>query len=243
MSRPPELDQDFRTLARIEDSEQRLAELAKLQQRPGLSSAADSYLKWLREVWTTRAELEDTTEGNRRAGAELERLRKVERPRAEAALRAASRAVKDFLRTEGPNYKKRRATVEYDEIIGKARWDAKWSQGKRPALATDHLVALDRIANLSELTEFLLIYEKSSDAVKAKMTEDLIGLGDVESNLVRMRKDANESKSNKSWDDVTYEQLKKYGYENSEVDDMRKREEKELETIKQKIAEMMAKYR
>jgi hypothetical protein len=245
VSRPPELDQDFRNLARIEDFEQRLAELDKLQQRPGLSSAAESYLKWLREVWTTRAELQDTTEGNRRVGEELERLRKVERPRAEAALRAASRAVKDFLRTEGPNYKKRRATVEYDEIIGKARWDAKWgaSQGKRPALATDHLVALDRIANLSELIEFLLIYEKSSDAVKAKMTEDLIGLGDIESNLVRMRKDANESKSNKSWNDVTYEQMKKYGYENSDVDDTRKREGKELETIKQKIAEMTAKYR
>jgi hypothetical protein len=245
VSRPPELDQDFRNLARIQDSDQRLAELTKLQQRPGLSSAADSYLKWLREVWTTRAELQDTTEGNRRAGAELERLRKVERPRAEAALRAASRAVKDFLRTEGPNYKKRRATVNYDEIIGKARWDAKWgaSSGKRPALATDHLVALDRIANLSELTEFLLIFEKSSDEVKAKMTEDLIGLGDIESNLVRMRKDANESKSNKSWNDVTYEQVKKYGYENNDVDDMREREGKELETIKQKIAEMTAKYR
>jgi hypothetical protein len=86
-----------------------------------------------------------------------------------------------------------------------------------------------RIANLSELTEFLLIYEKSPDAIKAKMIADLIGLGDIESNLVRMRKDANESKSNKSWNDVTYEQMKKYGYENSEVDAMREREAKELE--------------
>jgi len=243
VSRPPELDQDFRRLARIDDSEQRLVELTKLQQRPGLSPAADSYLKWLHEVWTTRTELQDTIEGNRRAGQELERLRKVERPRAEAALRAASRAVKDFLRAEGPNYRKRRATVGFDEIIGKIRWDAKWGAGKRPALATDHLVALDRIANLSELTEFLLIYEKSSDAVKAKMTQDLIGLGDIESNLVRMRKDANESKSNKSWNDAIYEQMKKYGYENSDVDAMREREAKELETIKQKIAEMTAKYR
>jgi hypothetical protein len=245
VARPPELDQDFRNLARIEDSEPRLAELAKLQQRPGLSSAGDSYLKWLREVWTARAELQDTIEGNRTAGKTLETLRKVERPRAEAALRAASRALKEFLRTEGPNYKKRRATVEYDEITGKARWDAEWGarQGKRPALATDHLVALDRIANLSELTEFLLIYEKSSDAVRAKMTEDLIGLGDIESNLVRMRKDANESKSNKSWNDVTYEQMKKYGYESNDVEDMRRREGTELATIKQKIAEITAKYR
>ena len=131
VSRPPELDQDFRNLARIQDSEQRLAELAKLRQRPGLSSAADSYLKWLHEVWTERAELEDATEGNRRAGAELERMRTVEQPRAEAALRAASRALKDFLRMVGPNYRKRRATAANDEVMGRIRWDEKWGANRR----------------------------------------------------------------------------------------------------------------
>ena len=75
------------------------------------------------------------------------------------------------------------------------------------------------------------------------MIEDLIALGDIESNLVSMRKDANESKSNKSWNDVTYDQMKKYGYEAGDVDRVRTREAAELEVIKKKIAEMTAKYR
>ena len=133
MPRPAELDADVRRLSHIDDAEARLEALAKLQQRPDLSAAADRYLKWLREVWMARAELQDITEGNIRAGEALDRLRKVETPAAEAALRTASKAVKDFLRMVGPNYRRLSSKVSYDQIVGEKRWNA---LPRKPALAT-----------------------------------------------------------------------------------------------------------
>lgn len=75
------------------------------------------------------------------------------------------------------------------------------------------------------------------------MIADLVALGDLESNLVRMRADANGFKGNKSWEEITYDQVKQFSYESTDVDAMRLRGAKELEMIKAAIADLVKRYK
>jgi hypothetical protein len=241
--RPPELAQDIADLPGIDDAEARVEKIEELEQKPGLSAAATKYLGWLKEVATVRGELEDIKAGNLKAGEALQTAQDVALPRAAAALRKASKVIAELLRRKGPNYIKLDG-VNFDQIVGEKRWLDKWSGvAGRPPFHNDHLVALDRIANLPDLTDFLLAYEKAAPAVKESMTDALVALGDDQANLVRMRSDANLMKSNRSWDDISYEDAKKFDYEKSDVDAMRTREHESLARILKAIRELTEKYK
>ena len=159
--------------------------------------------------------------------------------------RAASKPIKELLRTEGPNYR-RMSNIGHDQILGEERSrSAAEGAGRPAALATDHLVPLDRIANMPELGEFLKLYEKAPVALKPNMTADLVALGDRPNNLVRMNAAANGSalKGSKSWQDISYQDAKRFGYEPTDVDAMRLKEAASLNAIRQEGADLTARYR
>lgn len=81
-------------------------------------------------------------------------------------------------------------------------------------------------------------------AIKGQIKSDIAALGDVEENLVRMQAKANsaEAKWNKSWHDLTYEQVAPYGYKPADLDRMRSLEDAALESIKKRIADLTSKY-
>ena len=242
---PAELRKALDELPPIDDLEARLEAIKELEARPGHSGAAAEYLRWQRELLDVRNELRDIQLGNKAGGAVAERRATVELPQADVELRAASRPVRELLRGDGPNYRKASKTT-HDQVIGEARWK-EMSEKLKPeqrALATDHLVPLDQIGNSPELANFLKLYEKASDAVKADMTRDLIALGDRPDNLVRMRADANGAslKGSKKWADITYNQAKEFGYDPPDVDFMRGREADVSKAIKQGIDQLVKDY-
>ncbi len=247
--RPATLEEnaEFKRYLRETKLEAKLESLGRLEQTPDLSPETSKYLAWLRELLTAREALDGANDDAGVARDKLARSRDVELERATEALRKASLAIKDLLRTEGPNYRRQTSNVSHDQIIGEERWNASLRDlprgAKRPALATDHLVSLDTIANMAELTDFLLAYEKAPTSVQQKMTADLVALGDIPENLLRMRADANGFKSNKSWNAITYEQMKRFGYENSDVNAARAAEAKALSLIKKMIDEMTERYK
>jgi hypothetical protein len=239
--RPPELDNAVRRLPPPEDTEARLEAVKELRQKPGLSDAATEYLKWLQERTEIQHKLQDIHEGNIQASRNVvEPLQTITVPEAVAEARAANRTVKDLLRIEGPNYEAR-SNVTYDQILGEKRW-AEIPSDQRVGLQTDHLVPLDRVANLPELAEFLEAYQKAPASVKNRMMADLIALGDRPENLVRINEKANNFKSNKSWHDITYDEARKFFYEPADVDRMRAAETKELEKILADIAQLTKDY-
>jgi hypothetical protein len=110
-------------------------------------------------------------------------------------------------------------------------------------LATDHLVPLDTIGNRPELTPFLKLYETAPEAIRADMTRDLIAIGDKPYNLVRMSGPANSGvKGSRYWSDITYDEVKRFGYEAADVDRMRAQEGRTLERLLQDIADLTRKY-
>jgi uncharacterized protein with PhoU and TrkA domain len=240
--RPPELDSAIRRLPRPEEAEARLSVIEELQKRPDLSDAATEYLKWLRERTEIQSKLQDIHQGNIQASRNVvEPLQTVTVPEAVAEARAANRTIKDLLRIEGQNYKDR-SKVTFDQILGQDRWKAIPSE-QRASLQTDHLVALDRIANLPELAEFLEAYQKAPESVKDRMMADLIALGDRPENLVRMNAEANNFKRAKSWHDITYDEARRFFYEPADVDSMRAAETKELEKMLEDIAQLTKDYK
>jgi hypothetical protein len=75
------------------------------------------------------------------------------------------------------------------------------------------------------------------------MLDDLAKLGDIPTNLKRMRWDANNFKNNRSWNEITYQDAKRFGYEAADVDAMRVLENAELKTILEGIAKLTEKYK
>lgn len=261
--RPPELDKAFGELPPIEDPQARLEAVEELltktrereatpeNERPGLREEAVKYLEWQRDVLRAKAELEDIRGGTIQAGTKLERLHGVALPAAEAELRTASKAVRELLRSEGPNYKAK-SGVGFDEILGQERWDdhvasqaaiSKKHGAVARKLATDHLVPLDTIGNRTELAAFLALYERASPEVKAKMTKDLVDLGDKPYNLKRMNWRANSVvKGSRSWAQITYDEVREFGYKPADVDAMRAAEAKALGKILGEIDDLTKRY-
>ena len=242
---PPELRKAREALQRIDDLEDRLDAIKALEAQPGHSQAAADYLRWRREVMSIEFELDDIKGGNRAAGELAATRTKVDEPKAEAELRAASRPVKALLRSTGPNYRKA-SQVTHDQILEPERW-SKLAEELTPdqrKLATDHLVPLDEIGNMPELAPFLALYERAPVDVQDAMTRALIDIGDRPDNLVRMRADANGSalKGSRSWEKITYGEAKEFGYDAPDVRRMRAREADAKREILAEIERLIRDY-
>jgi hypothetical protein len=246
--KPPISDQDpNKDLKKQEyDVEARLEALAALEARPGHSKAAADYLAWQRDLFNARAEQLGIKGTVGAVGERASTIHQVQLPAAEKAFRAASQAIKELLRKKGPNFTER-SKVTYDEILEEGPWKELASTLKpdQRRLNTDHLVSVDEIGNMPELGDFLRLYEEAPDALKGEMTRALIDLGDRPGNLVRMRADANQSamKSNRSWEEITPDQAKEFGYEWAHIEKMRDREAGSRAAIKKRILEMTDDYR
>ncbi|HSD47043.1 MAG TPA: pre-toxin TG domain-containing protein, partial [Pyrinomonadaceae bacterium] len=234
---PSNLRSEMARIEKLKTVEQKLEALDKL--KPGsLSQAEREFLAWRRQTWELQQEAEASEEAAKFLGEGFETL-VTQKEVAAQALRESSQDVMAVLRTEGPNYRAR-SSISIDQVMTKASWEALTT---KPALATDHLVALDRISKLSQLNELLVLYTKASKSVKAEIKQALKGLGDMDKNLVRMRSDVNSGlKSNKSWHDITYAQVEGK-YTVGEVDAIRIKEDESLAQILQKIDELTAAFR
>ena len=230
---PASLKKEMERLNKLDSLEDKIEGLKKWAAGKRLSTAETEYVKWRTEAWSLRHEAEQGAETARDMGKKLNNLF-PQREVAAEELREASKDVMDVLRTEGPKYRGK-SSVTLDEVMSKKNWDA---LAAKPPLATDHLVALDRISKLQELNELLVLYPKGSAAIKEEIKAELKALGDMPDNLVRMRADVNSGiKSNKSWHEITYSQVEKY-YSVAEVDAIRAKEDKSLGQILDKIKEL-----
>jgi len=222
---PSGLKSEMDRIDKLKTVEQKLDALDKL--KPGKASQAEKdFLEWRRKTWELQQEAESSEEASKFLGEGVSTLQ-TQKENAAQALREASQDVMGVLRTEGPKYRSK-SSISLDQVMTKEGWDALTT---KPALATDHLVALDRISKLSQLNELLVLYTKADKAVKAEIKQALKGLGDMDKNLVRMRADVNSGlKSNKSWHDITYSQVEGK-YTVKEVDAIRTREDDALSEI------------
>ena len=232
---PSSLRNEIARIEKLKTLEQRLDALEKLK---GGSQAEREFLEWRRKTWELQQEAESSEEAAKFLGEGFETL-VTQKEVAAQALRESSQDVMAVLRTEGPKYRAK-SSVSVDQVMTKAAWDA---LATKPALATDHLVALDRISKLAQLNELLVLYTKASKPVKAEIKQALKGLGDIDKNLVRMRADVNSGlKSNKSWHDITYSQVEGK-YTVGEVDAIRAREDEALAEILNQIEKLTNTFR
>jgi hypothetical protein len=222
---------------KLKTLEDKLEALDELGLSKTLSQAEKDFLQWRRQTWALQEEVE-ASEGTARAfGRRINDLLTVKEVAA-AELREASKDVMDVLRSNGPIYRSK-GSINIDQVMEKSAWDA---LNPKPALATDHLVALDRISKMPELNEVLILYPKASAGLKAEIKVALQGLGDMEKNLVRMDSALNSGvKSNKSWYDITYDMVKTR-YKPSDVDKIRGLEDQALAAIKEKIAKLTTEF-
>ena len=70
-----------------------------------------------------------------------------------------------------------------------------------------------------------------------------MALGDIPENLVRMDRGANGRKSNRSWEEITYDEMKEFGYDAADVNRMRIQEKKALEIILGRIADITQEFK
>jgi len=235
---PGSLKGEMARIEKLKNIEDRLEALEKLKPGQPLSSAEKEFLAWRKKTWELLEEAQSSEETAKFLGGPLETLL-TQKERAAVALREASKDVMDVFRTEGRNYRGK-SSLNIDQVMTKEAWEA---LGTKPALATDHLVALDRISKMPQLNEMLVLYTKASPTVKAEIKAALQGLGDMEKNLVRMRADVNSGiKSNKSWHEISYAQVEGK-YTVKEVDAIRTREDEALKEIMSKIDELTNTFR
>ncbi len=234
---PGGLQKEMARIDKLKNVEQKLEALDNLNPR-NLSQPEKEFLQWRRKMWELQEEAESSEEAAKFLGEGFETL-VTQKEVAAQGLRESSQDVMAVLRSEGPKYRAK-SSINVDQVMTKAAWDALTT---KPALATDHLVSLDRISKLSQLNELLVLYTKASKPVKAEIKQALKGLGDIDKNLARMRADVNSGlKSNKSWHDITYSQVEGK-YTVKEVDAIRAREDEALAEILANIEELTNKFR
>ena len=239
--RPPDLDRKFADLP-LGDPEARLEALKLLRDEPNLSPESVEYLKWQEEILGLREQVQDISGGQAKLGNKLE-IHEALLSRARAALRDASKTVKTRLRKVGPEYR-RRSEVKFDQIMGEESFKTLSKEGgPRPALQTDHLVSLDEIANSPVMTDFLAVLVVSRPNIQQEMLSRLESFGDIPENLVRMRADANNKKSSRSWNDIVYDEMSEFGYSNKNIEDIRARENRVRETIMRLIDDVTNEFR
>jgi hypothetical protein len=157
-------------------------------------------------------------------------------PEAEKELGRASQRISDIMRRNGPNFKSV-SNVNFDEILGKDAWQA---LPGAPALDTDHIVPVREIEDMINQSELPRLHSEASPALKDELEEEFQKLGDIRSNLTRMRKDANQFlKSDRSWADISYQQAAPYGYTSEMVDQMRQIEKVQRQLIGDEINKLV----
>jgi hypothetical protein len=238
---PDSLKNQMDRILKLKDMDDKIEAIESLQRASkSLTEDEKSFLEWRRQSWSLQKEVQDSLDTAKSLSRKIDDLATVKSV-AEQELREASKDVMDVMRSNGPLYRAKSAG-NVDEVMSKEAWAAVGTP--KPALATDHLVSLDRMSKMSELNELLTLYPEASPAIKAQMKEDLKALGDFEDNLVRMQAKPNSAvKSNKSWHEITYDQVKPYGYRPADVDKMRGLEDTALQAIKDRIAKLTADYR
>jgi hypothetical protein len=254
----PPLSNDELTISdRIEGLENLRQKLADSRR---LTPEVDAHIQWEKQ----RLGVEVEVKGNKGAISAAERRKKqietIERKAADAELRRASQTIKGLVTMRGPNFRAKTRTVSYDEVMGELAWrDLQKSQNRVTRvqsssrrgtgvktlvpLDTDHLVSLDTIANRPELNDFLKIYSSAPRHVQDQMAKRLSTLGDIDTNLVRMRWDFNEKvKGKRPWREITYNDVRGY-YDAKTVDRMRARELTEETRLLSEIARLTNEFR
>jgi hypothetical protein len=145
------------------------------------------------------------------------------------AERVAARSIKEEMRREGPNYRKREK-AKFDEVLGSERFAARQAEavaaGKpRILLSPDHLVPLATISNLDELKPIFAIYNRADDAQRSEIRRELIALGDIDENLVAFQRYPNQNiKRAKAWSEMSPGALAAHGYNAADIAKMIQRE-------------------
>ena len=250
----PELPDETKSeLSRIDankDLADRIAEVKELLEKGGLSDASRTYFVWKQSVWidTVKRARQQFLGGSvrQKGGTFVEqgaldiRQAEYDLERAKAAQREANNPIKKIMEKRGKNYKKK-AEAKFDEILGEERFkaeQAKQPSGKPIALSPDHLVPLDKIANLPELQPLLDLYKTGDANTRREIRATLQKLGDLPENLVPMRSDANVTLKNaRPWRELDAAEAATYGYSADDIRKMVIREQEMLETIKTIIAE------
>ncbi len=236
---PATLADEMTRIEKLKSFEARIEAVDDLHRRMSKVATDEEarFLEWRKRTWELQYEAEQAEETARHLSGRLDDL-KTQDALARAEIREESKDVIAIMRGKGPNYSAM-SGVTVDEVMKEAAWKA---LRPKPKLATDHLVALDRISKLPELNRLLALYTEATPALKLEIKAALKGLGDRPKNLVRMNHHFNSAvKNNKSWHDVTYEQAKPL-YGAADVDKMRGLEDAELAAILQKIEELTAEF-
>lgn len=236
---PPSLKKDMDRLFRLESIDERIGVVWELHAASMKDSAEQRHLDWRLRALELQAKEASAVETSK-ALANARAYEMTQQGNAVQDLRESSKDVMDFMRSNGPNYQDK-GNINVDQVMSRTSWEA--MAGSRPPLATDHLVSLDRISKLSELNSLLVLYAEAPPHLKEPIRAELKALGDMPENLVRMRAAPNSAmKSNKSWNDITYDQAKAHGYDVADVDAMRLKEGKALDSIKQRIADLHKRF-
>jgi hypothetical protein len=253
---PPLSTDELKIADRIEGLEKVRQKLADSQQ---LTPEIDAYIQWQKQRLGVEAEVRGNKDAISTAERRKQQIETVDRQAAEVELRRASQSIKALVTRRGPNFRKK-SKISYDEVMGESAWRdlqvsrervtrAQKSRRKGAKvnvlvpLDTDHLVSLDTIANRPELNEFLKTYSKAPRRVQDEMARRLSDLGDIDTNLVRMRWDFNQKvKGKRPWRDITYDEAKGY-YHAADVDRMRRRELVEETKLLDEISSMTDEFR
>ncbi len=234
---PGSLVAEDRELLAMDDFEARVARLEQIRSsKKDLSGPELAYFDTREEFWKARADLNAANEGIDRATAgRVDADIKV--PGAKQELARASQGVGDIIRKgeDGPNYAVV-SGVNYDQILGET---ASKSIPEGTGLNTDHVVPVREIRDMVAASDLPRLYDKASPAVKEAIEREYRNLGDIRSNLKRMRADANQTmKSDRSWYDISYQQAAAYGYTKEMVDQQRQIESGQRQIIRGLIQDL-----
>jgi hypothetical protein len=240
---------------RIDDMAERLDQLRdRIENDADLAPETRRYLKWKEQMWRFQLEQSEASRTVTRQGKEIPATVQQHReavevavPKASAEAREANSSIKKLMEKRGPNYRSKKARAEIDEVMDPARAKAvreaelAGAIPKTP-LSPDHLVALTRIANLPELAPLFEIFPTLPKHLQKELIRELVGLGDIDENLVPMSSFVNSAiKSGRPWSQVKYHEVSKY-YSEPEYNAIVAREAKMLQDIKTQIAVMVGRY-
>ena len=235
---PKSLQTEMVRIGRLKNLEDQLEALEKVESRT-LSQAEKEFLSWRRKTWELQQEMQASEEAAKFMSGDSFGTLVTRRQNAAEALREASKDVMAVFREEGPRYAAR-SSINLDQVMTKESWEALTI---KPALATDHLVSLERMSKLKELNEILILYTRASRSVKVEIKEGLKAIGDIDKNLVRMRADVNSGiNGKKSWHEITYAQVEGK-YTVKEVDAIRLREDDAMAEIFNEIEKLTTRFR
>lgn len=226
-----------------------------------LSPQTRKRLEWQAKVWQFQLDVSRgepailrNGDGKQARRTSLEEQALNQRVRAQNAAKDAQKAnqkLNALMRKPGKNYNKVKKSATCDEAMGSAHFlkveaaatGAEKKNSSKIPLSPDHLVPLDHIANMEQLSPLLEMFLKASSGLRENIGKDLCALGDIKDNLVAMRWDANEHmKRARLWENITPNEAARYGYLPAQVAEMQRRSIDMQGKILQKIKELTDKY-